>query len=245
VPPLYFFPCVEQRGLLYLPLLFHEFGHLLYACHKQEMDALVSELRQKISDALVPASQRNDPHARDQAAERQAIVNVWYDWAQEFYCDATGFVIGGPCFLEAFSAFLMRMDRADFSNPLPELRRSLHPVTWLRIKLLAKRAVAAGFPDLAQRVTEEWQVLAQHLAVEEDYHGFYDDTLAPLVERAVVDMLTEAAPAPYTDADAAGGESLSPSGSPVALLNRAWQVYQSDPVGYPEWQSTATKGFFA
>src|SRR5882724_3127390 len=37
VPPLptvYFMPTFAQSGLLYLPLFFHEFGHLLYACHE-------------------------------------------------------------------------------------------------------------------------------------------------------------------------------------------------------------------
>src|SRR5579862_370290 len=41
VAPMYFFSCLEQRGLLFQPLLFHEFGHLLYLCHRDEMDDLV------------------------------------------------------------------------------------------------------------------------------------------------------------------------------------------------------------
>jgi hypothetical protein len=45
--------------------------------------------------ALVPASQRNDRYAREQAAQRQAIVNTWYSWAQEFFCDAVSLTIGG------------------------------------------------------------------------------------------------------------------------------------------------------
>jgi hypothetical protein len=32
-PTIYFMPPSAQRRLLYLPLFFHEFGHLLYACH--------------------------------------------------------------------------------------------------------------------------------------------------------------------------------------------------------------------
>ena len=76
--PLYFFPCLEQRGLLYLPLLFHEFGHILYAVHKPELDDLVGELQQAVAARLLPASRRNDPHAAHQAAERQAIVDTWY-----------------------------------------------------------------------------------------------------------------------------------------------------------------------
>ncbi|HID31135.1 MAG TPA: hypothetical protein EYP19_14210 [Desulfobacterales bacterium] len=35
-PVVYFMPASAQYGLLYLPLFFHEFGHLLYACCKGE-----------------------------------------------------------------------------------------------------------------------------------------------------------------------------------------------------------------
>jgi len=43
VVPIYFMPAAEQRSLLFQPLVFHEFGHLLYAYHQPEMDALVSD----------------------------------------------------------------------------------------------------------------------------------------------------------------------------------------------------------
>lgn len=74
--PLYFFPSVEQRGLLYQPLYFHEFGHVLYACHRPELDALVGELQRAVHDSLLPASQRNDRHAARQASRRQMIVDT-------------------------------------------------------------------------------------------------------------------------------------------------------------------------
>jgi hypothetical protein len=100
--PIYIFPSVEQRGLLYQSLLFHEFGHLLYNLHKPEMDNLVAELRRGIAAALVPLSRRNDRHSEKQVAARQLVVDTWYSWAQELFCDSVGFTIGGPCFLQAF-----------------------------------------------------------------------------------------------------------------------------------------------
>src|SRR5579859_6983951 len=68
VAPVYFFPSLEQRGLLYQPLHFHEFGHGLYVLHKKEMDALVKEIQQVIGDALTPLSQQNDRHSEAQTA---------------------------------------------------------------------------------------------------------------------------------------------------------------------------------
>jgi hypothetical protein len=208
--PIYFFPCVEQRRLLYLPLLFHEFGHLLYACHKPEMDDLVKELQRKISHMLVPLSQRNDRHAQDQAVRRQAIVDTWYSWTQEFFCDAVGLTIGGPAYLHAFSAYLNSLDRGEFHRQPADLYGSAHPVTWLRIKSLTVRAAAAGHTEQAQRIATEWDTVARALGVAEDYHGVYGQPLEEAVARSIDDMLIEAAPRACTD-DEAAGEAWSPN----------------------------------
>jgi hypothetical protein len=101
IAPTYFFPFLEQKGLLYQPLLFHEFGHLLYVCHKREMDDFVGEFQRKVEDVLAPPSQRNDQHADIQAGQRQTIVDTWYRWSQELFCDAVGLTIGGPSFIRA------------------------------------------------------------------------------------------------------------------------------------------------
>ncbi len=58
VPPIYLVPVTRQKTLLYLPLLFHEFGHVLYSCHKQEMDDLVKEFQKVVAGALAPQSMR-------------------------------------------------------------------------------------------------------------------------------------------------------------------------------------------
>lgn len=235
--PIYFFPCIEQRGLLYQPLFFHEFGHLLYACHRTEMDVLVGELQTEIGRVLTPASQRNDRHSEKQTAQRQVVVDTWYRWAQEIFCDAVGFSIGGPSFLHAFSAFLSTMDRGDFYRYPQDLEMSDHPVTWLRVRFLAERASFAGFSDLAGTIEEEWRKVGEVMGVDEDYHGFYVDAMAPAVKRIIDDMLVEAAPRECTSNDAAGSEWDSSAGSLVGLLNRAWQVYGASLEEYAGWES--------
>jgi len=60
--PFYFFPCLEQRGLRFQPLFFHEFGHLLYKCHESELDSLVGDFQQFVESELLPVSQRNDQY---------------------------------------------------------------------------------------------------------------------------------------------------------------------------------------
>ena len=240
IAPIYFFPFLEQRGLLYQPLLFHEFGHLLYVCHKPEMDDLVGELQRDIEDVLAPPSQRNDRHADIQAIQRQAIVDTWYRWAQELFCDAVGITIGGPSFLRAFSGYLSTMQRGDFYRLPADLQRSNHPVTWLRVRLLVNRARQSGFTDLAEEIEGEWSLVGRTMGVVADYHGFYDDALDQPVTQTVSDMLTEAAPRQCPEHEAQGGGSESyPASISAALFNQAWRVYRDEPDRYEKWESEA------
>lgn len=237
IAPIYFFPSLEQRRLLYQPLYFHEFGHLLYVCHKQEMDDLVGELQHEIEEVLFPASQRNDRHADTQSAQRQAIVDTWYKWTQELFCDAVELTIGGPCFLRAFSGYLGTMERGDFYREPTDLQYSDHPVTWLRVRLLSGRARAEGFTQMAIEVEAEWDTIARAMAIAEDYHGFFDQALEAAVARTIDDMLTEAEPR-RCSASEAGGEQ---SGALVSLLNEAWRVYRNSPGDYATWESEAVR----
>lgn len=235
--PVYFFPAVEQRGLLFQPLLFHEFGHLLYAKHKPELDDLVGELQRVVEETLLPASQRNGRYAQRQPARRRLIVRVWYRWTQELFCDAIGLEIGGPAFLLAFTTFLNRFDSSDFSQSPDEMSASHHPVTALRVHFLVRRATTAGFDELATRVTSEWEAVSRALGTTTDYHGFYDDALETTVEHALDDMLTEVDPRRFTRDDAAGDAALGGSASPVALFSAAWRAYEADPLRFHEWET--------
>lgn len=238
IVPIYFLPCVEQRGLLFQPLLFHELGHLLYACHKQEMDTLVGELQRAIDQQLVPASQRNDRHDAAETRRRQAIVNRWYTWAQELFCDAVGLRVGGPCFLHAFSTYLNSLAHGDFYQPPGDLERNTHPVSWLRMRFLTVRADAMGFSALALQTEAEWTMVARALGVSEDYDGFYDDRLQNIISQRVDDMLTEASPYHFT-ADDALAHTWTPGDSPVRVMNCAWHRFRDDPDGYPDWEAEA------
>lgn len=241
--PIYFFPCLEQRGLLYLPLNFHELGHVLYVLHKQEMDDLVRELQQDVEDVLRPRSRRNDQHAQVQAARQRLVVKAWYSWAQEFFCDAVGLYIGGPAFLYAFSNYLSRLNQEDFCQSESDLQRGEHPVTWLRIRFLTRRARAMGLLQDAQEVDDEWAAVAQALEAREEYHGFYDDSLEAAVERTVTDMLTEADPRLFNADEAAGERDWKSGDAPILLLNRAWRMLVSDSQGYARWEAAAVQRF--
>lgn len=235
--PVYYFPSVEQRGLLYQPLLFHEFGHFIYYCHKPEMDDLVSELREDVVNSLSPMSRRNDRYSEERSIQRQRIADTWYSWAQELFCDAVGFQIGGPSFLKAFSSFLGVFNEADFYRPPKNLQLSDHPVTWLRVHFLTDRAADAGFPKLAKSVQQRWEKVAKTIGMVEDYHGFYHESLSEVIEDTLSCMLTEASPYSFTSVESAGGGWSPCVDSPIRLLNWAWQVYETRPDQYTMWEA--------
>ena len=143
-PSIYFMPSSAQHGLLYLPLFFYEYGHLLYSCHELEMDDLTRDFQTTISDLLEPNVQRNDLQAQHEETKRVTIVETWYAWIQEIFCDAVGFSIGGPAFLRAFSMYLRMDGRQAFEVPANKLAHSSHPVTFLRVRLLADRGRRMG-----------------------------------------------------------------------------------------------------
>jgi hypothetical protein len=244
LPVVYFMPSSRQHGLLYLPLFFHEFGHLLYACHESEMDNLVYELQEEISGLLEPASLRDDLYAQEDAKRRRAIAATWYVWTQELFCDAVGFTIGGPCFAHAFSMYLRMGGRDEFHLPREKLELSRHPVTWLRIRLLAERARQIGVIE-ADRLETEWSRIAATMGIIEEYYSFYDDRFLPSIRQTIDDMLIEASPYQFSAEDVSPSDWNPGSSSLVHLLNRAWTIFLNNPSAYDDWEEQAISTFLA
>lgn len=239
--PIYFFPAVEQKVLLYQPLFFHEFGHLLYRCHQRELDELVHDLQRDIGKILTPRSYRSDKHFSLQRNRRQNVLETWYGWAQELFCDAIGMVIGGPSFLWSFSTYMGTLGRSDFYRPPSSLKSSTHPVTWLRIKLLLSQARTRGLIAEADAIEDEWRGIAGVMGIDEDYHGYYDEAFNASILRMLQDAITEVGPREYLPKEIEEDVGTPhANATPVALTNRAWHAFFSGEIDYQEWETKAT-----
>jgi hypothetical protein len=241
--PIYEFPSLAQRGLLFMALYIHEFGHVLYVLHKPEMDALVKELQEYIANELQPLSHRNDQRAKKQRELQQAVVLTWYEWIQELFCDSIGLTMGGPAYGFAFSEYLMRLDRGDFSLDRGDLAFSSHPVTWLRVQFVVARAHRLGYTAVAEAVRQQWSVVASSLHISEDYFGYFEPQWTAAVESCIDDMLTEASPYECKKSESAAEVEWSPGASPISLLNRAWKIAQDEKSDYGKWERNAVKEF--
>lgn len=244
IPTMYLLPCTVQHSLLYLPLFFHEFGHLLYALHHPEMDPLVKELQEKIAELLVPLSQMDDMMAAQEMQERQLVVERWYEWTQELFCDAVGLTIGGSSFVHSFSTYLRMRGRDQFFVPRENLEGQAHPVTWLRIKILAARLRSAGNANLANSIEKEWSHLADIMKVKEEYFGFYAEEFLEPVQATLNDMLTEAGPV-GVDRSASLAPSVGEYFNPVPMLMSAWDSFLASPDSYDVWETKALEALLA
>lgn len=242
-PTIYGTPCTSQQGLRNLPIFFHEFGHLLYRLHQQEMDALVNELQEEIKFLLRPLVERNDGYEQGQESERDIVVDTWYEWAQECFCDAVGFVMGGPSFTYAFSVYFRVLGWSEYHVPKGELAHRSHPVTWMRIQLLANRIRRIGHDLVANDLEEKWKQVAEVLGVREDYDGYYDPKFLPTIQQKIDDMLTETSPREFQESEVSNRDTESIFTSPISLLNMAWQKFLDAPDNYREWEENAIDRF--
>ena len=238
---IYFTPCAAQQGVLNLSLFFHEFGHLLYRCYREEMNDLVRELQAEIKRLLLPDVIKNDRYTEKRETNQTIIVETWRTWAEEFFCDAVGFVIGGAAFAHAFSMYLRMLGRSQYH--VEKLAYRSHPVPWIRIQLLADRARQMGYNTIADDLEDEWNQIASALGVGENYYGFYDPAFLPIIQQKLDDMLTESAPREFQTLEVAKQESELNFTSPVALLNTAWQRFRDDPDNYQKWEESAISHF--
>lgn len=226
-PAVYHLPLSRRETLLYLPLLFHEYGHLLYACHKPEMDELVSDFQDIVKRVLAPGTVRDGGNARRDELVRQAIVSAWYAWMQEFFCDAVGLEVGGESFLKAFSHYFRHRSPEEYFVPRRQQLRREHPVTYLRMRMLVDRSNEHGLETAARGVREAWEETAALLGVREEYEGTWSEELYQPLRRTLDNMMVEASPRRFND------EASRPV---VPLLTEAWERFETDGMTYAAWE---------
>jgi hypothetical protein len=227
-PTIYFLPASRQQTLLYVPLFFHEFGHVLYRIHKPEMDELVKEFQQVVSAHATPTTIRDRGTLPSDDDFRTRLVLVWYPWVQEFFCDAVGLTIGGASYLSAFSHYLRLRSREQYYRPRQAQLESRHPVALLRIRLLADRARTLGLSSEADAAEADWAACARLMRVSEDFEGTWsDDFLRPL-RKTLDDMIEEADPFTFARDD------LQPN--PVDVCLTSWREFEQNPEAYEAWE---------
>ena len=229
---IYFLPASRQITLLHVPLFLHEFGHVLYRCHKPEMDDLVREFQRIVAAHATPTTIRERPGQSSDGDFRNRLVVAWYPWAQEFFCDAVGLTIAGPIYMKAFSHYLRLRSSEQYYRSRSHQLDSRHPVTVLRTRLLADRARAMGLGALADTVESTWAACAKLMRAKEDFEGTWSDELLIPLRKMLNDMIEEIAPVRWSPAK-------SSDDSPLQLVEEAWEVFEQSPDQFVGWEERA------
>jgi len=132
-----------------------------------------------------------------------------------------------------------------YQKSFSDQMRSDHPVTWLRVRLLAERARKLGWPAVADEIEQDWQNIAALLGLTEDYFGCFDEKFLPELNQTIEDMLVEASPRESTPSEIAFDGPIDDSVTPPALLNAAWRRLQADSNSYSLWESKAISAWLS
>jgi hypothetical protein len=244
LPLTYYFPVTSQYSLLHAPLFFHELGHYFYEYHRNEMDQLVKDFQKKLDGKLVRPYQTNDLNSEDDAKKNKIIVETWYEWMQELFCDAVGLEMGGSTYLKTFSQYLRLGGRTSFYVREADLAKRSHPVTMIRIRFLVARARVLGLTKEATDLEKEWQLIQSTLSVTEEYYGYYLDDYANDIHAALNDMLIEAAPMKFSDFNSPELDAFDPSKhNYLQLIYLAWRKYESDSAAYGAWEKAILSSY--
>jgi hypothetical protein len=230
-PIRYHLPVTSQVSLLYFPLFFHEFGHLLFVKHKDEMVDLIKEFQSNIDKILTLPVYKFDNKSNPEIIKRNLIIETWYEWMEELFCDTIGLIIGGPSFLHAFSHFIKFTGSSAYYVTEKDLARRSHPVAWLRVKLLAEKSERIGLQNEAKEILRNWQTIADNLNISEEYYGYYDKDFHNHIVRTLDNMIIEANPIQFNDY-LKNNIHLNY----IQILNRAWIKYFESQSKYLEWE---------
>jgi hypothetical protein len=245
LPILYFLPNSSQFGLLHLPLFFHEFGHYLYVHHKKEMNDLADALQIELDDLLTASFQQNDAKYNKDRKDANYIIETWLIWIQEIFCDSVGLVIGGASYLYAFSHYLRMAGKGCVYRPVEDLIYSSHPVSWIRIKLLADRAKKMGLNEEAEAILSEWSHIADAMNERGNFHAYYLDSYKLIIQRTIDDMLIEADPIQYKDYLTIERDAPFSNNNFIELLNYAWVLFLKNPSEYYKWEDAIVSSYSA
>lgn len=238
IPIIYYLPASSKISLLHLPLFFHEFGHFLFNKHRPEMSALIAQMQLELEELLTDPFQQNDDRSHAEKERKKNIVETWFDWMEELFCDLVGLTIGGAAFLYTFSLYLRMDGRSAFYLREQELQGSSHPIPDIRIKFLIHYARQMGLEKEASQVETQWSDMAELLNIGKPiYHGYYATGYNVIINQALQDMLTEAAPISFADfIPKSADEKEGRFQNFIHLLNAAWKVHMQNPAAYTDWQ---------
>jgi len=162
-------------------LLSHEFGHLYFQTHKN--DILVETLpliEEKLRETLVEKSSRLEKIKENK--------ELWSEfWLEELVSDIIGVSLGGPAYLK-----MLILETCDY-NPVA-MHDIAHPPLDARAFTQIRYLEHVGAPsELVSRIKEEWKAFRNGISEESPLQEAFNEDLL----NAIAQKLTEFIPHPF------------------------------------------------
>lgn len=232
-------PLVEIYFLLHLPDLYHEMAHLLLTEEndpqvKPFLDALrnaTDAILSHFGDSLLKERRRNGSELL-----RFYMENWLYSWKKywsiEFFCDLFAVYTVGPAF--AWAHLHLVAKRGGSIYQVPRGKGTTHPADGARMQMLLYGLRLIDFCCESEEIEARWNELVNISGErpDADYYQCYPENLLRIVaERSLEGVRGIGCQiASRTSNQMIGG-----------ILNKAWQIFWNDPVGYSDWEKETVR----
>ncbi len=215
-------PHGEATHLLAWADLYHELGHFIIA---RDPVRLVQPLRKRVSKHFVSAvhDATRQGWTANAIEELNRYRGLWLgDWILEFACDWFATFAVGPSFAWANLRLCARMSTDLFGIA------SSHPADAARTQAIVEILKLVVGDVSTHRIENQWQELLGTVAAKEPQ--YFRIAYPP-------DLIRELAAEASQLFRSSGFHSYNPGSKPLGdLLTEAWNYFQTDPSGFPEWE---------
>lgn len=153
-------------------------------------------------------------------------------WSIEFFCDLFAVYTVGPAF--AWAHLHLVAKRGGNIYQVPRGEGTTHPADGARMQMLLYGLKLIGFSHEAEEIEARWNKLVRISdgSPDADYYQCYPENLLRIVaERALQGVKKIGCRiASKTSDQKIGG-----------VLNKAWQIFWDNPVGYSDWEKETVR----
>jgi hypothetical protein len=229
---LIYIPAGEGEFLLGLSDLCHELGHILLL-HSEAKFTFAFNLELLSYIRSEQQRVRNEQRPPDYHPFYERLFVAWKDrWTKEFVADIVATYIAGPAFGWQHLRLCAQMSQNIFEKGLESW--ILHPSDESRMRTILTVLRLLEHKKEADEIAEKWNqyVTLTGDVPPTDYRLCYPENLIHSLVNHVLNACRDIGLRPFTDT---ASDEIKPN--LIAIMNRTWDEFFSNPESYSEWES--------
>lgn len=219
-------PLLECDFFLHLPDLYHEIAHPIFTntnSANQKAGWLFHQIKTHF-DNMISSDKRNNNGRY--VPFYHTYADNWKAWIEEFFCDLFALYTLGPAY--AWSHLHLTIKQG--GNPYEIEQESSHPNEEARMQILCIGLKNLGFHKEQRNIWKKWEKAMKFLSYTKKASFFKRAYPKKLLEQCAKTVLEV-----VEDIDCV---VISKKQGKIAThLNKAWELFWSNPMTYPEWEA--------